>query len=326
MHKQDSTKKPDSHSLDEKIWRRIRASKTIQGLAWKIEKAMQAEKESRSLVKMLVEKWAELAEVRQYFPGLKDVFIPDAIFYIEYAHREGAESWPESQRVSAARVYSVLAYISNIVARHEITPGQLKRKYNSEVSRWSETLEVLQLFDVGEVEDGRISTSKKFFTPKDAPAPKPAKKKLVKSTHVVGFDWPYYGVHQDDKLIVEEGATIKPGQLILIKEEEGTDDVAFARVCTITNGRVRTTGDLCTYSDQPLSHVIGPVVEIQHDDCNQTKIKALRKRLAELQEDDEHTLNYTKCFEVEQQIYNLEHPPAEVKEEEIDWPEVIGDE
>jgi hypothetical protein len=227
-----------SHAFNEDLWRRLLTSKQVQGLAWKIQEATQAESESRALVKMLVEKWAELVEVRQYFPDLKDVFTPDAIFYIDYTHKEGIEDWPESRRTKAARVYSVLAYISNIVARHEITPGQL----------------------------------------------------------------------------------------ILIREEEGTDDVVFARVCTITGDKVRTTGNERTHYDQPLSLVVGPVVEVNHDDCAPTKIEALRKKIAKLETDRDAWANSTKIYELETEIYNLEHPPAdEEEEEEFEWPEVIGE-
>jgi hypothetical protein len=327
MHKQDNTKKPDSHSLDEKLWQKIRASKTVQGLAWKIEKAMQADDESRALVKMLVEKWAELVGVRQYFPDLKDVFTPDAIFYIEYAHKEGIEDYPKSQRTKAGGVYSVLAYISNIVARHEITPRQLKRKYNSEVQRWGETLEVLSLFDVGEVEDGRISTSKKFFTPKNAPTPKPAKKKLVKSTLTAGFDWPYYGVHKDDVLTIEENGEVKIGQLAFIQHDENPDVQYFSRVCLIKGDTVRVCGGK---GDEPhdelRSRILGVVVKVNHEDCAPTKIEALRRQIAKLENDTDAWANSTKIYELETKIYNLEHPPTEVEEEEISWLEVIGDE
>lgn len=157
------------HVLDEALWLRVLTSKQTQGLAWKIERAMQADAESRELVKMLAEKWAELQNVRSYFPDLTDVFNPEAVFQIEYVqrfHLYRNDPRPRSLRYAASRVYDVLAYISNLVARHEVAPAQLKRMYNSQVLRWPESRATLPLFDVGEIEDGRISANKPLYIPK----------------------------------------------------------------------------------------------------------------------------------------------------------------
>lgn len=162
----------ENSTIDEHLWQKILKSKTVQGLAWKIEQAMQKENESRDLVKMLVEKWAELTGVRYYFPELKDVFTPEAVFCIEYARRQIPNTGEYTSHANApSRVYDTLAYISNLVARHEPTPAQLKRMYNAHVSRWPETIEALPLFDLNEVEDGRRSKNKKRFVPSAAKLP-----------------------------------------------------------------------------------------------------------------------------------------------------------
>jgi hypothetical protein len=76
-----------------------------------------------------------------------------------------------------------------------------------------------------------------------------------------------------------------------------------------------------------VSLVVGPVIEIDHEECTHSRIEALREKLAKLQDDDEHTLNLTKAFEVETEIYDLEHPILPKEESDSDeWPEVICDE
>ena len=60
----------------------------------------------------------------------------------------------------APSVRHVLGYISNLVARHEIAFGQLKRLYNNEVSRYGKAGEFLPLFEDADKEDGRKSANK----------------------------------------------------------------------------------------------------------------------------------------------------------------------
>jgi uncharacterized protein YxjI len=171
----------ENFTIDEKLYQKILNSKTVQGLAWKIEQATQKEGEVRELVKMLIEKWAELTRVRLYFPDLKNVFTPEAVFCIEYAYNQERDK--STHAYPMARVYGILADISNRVARHDTAPEQLKRIYNSLVSRWSEALEVLPLFDISEVEDARLSVNKKLFIPPTAQVTtvtKPKKKRRGK--------------------------------------------------------------------------------------------------------------------------------------------------
>jgi hypothetical protein len=205
-----------SHTFDEKLWRKILTAKQVQGLAWKIERAIQVGGEGCALVKTLVEKWAELENVRHYFPDLEDVFTPDAMFRIEYASRQerlrGDQSDYNLNR-SAGRVYYVLAYISNLVARHEITIGQLRRLYNNCVSRWVESETALPLFDTGEVEDGRLSANKQIFIPQGVEESRP-KKRTRAGTKTARIIERYYTA-------VEPTFSIKDGELRISIQSKG---------------------------------------------------------------------------------------------------------
>lgn len=127
-----------------------------------------------------------------------------------------------------------------------------------------------------------------------------------------GFDWPYFGVHTGDVLTVEHTKDVKPGQLILIKEKEGESDSYFHRVCCVNGETVRVTNDGEPHNE-PLSLIVGKVVDISHDDCQQTKIEALRERLKKLGDD---ITDSTEAFKIEREIYALEHPLEEEEEAE----------
>lgn len=139
-----------------------------------------------------------------------------------------------------------------------------------------------------------------------------------------GFNWPHFGVHYNDRLIVKETKKINPGQLIFILYDDHKDggDGYFTRACVVKDETVRVCDNGSEAYDKPLSLVVGPVVEIRHDHCNHTKAEALRQRLRELGDD---ITDSTEAFKIEREIYALEHPPEE-DEEEFEWPEVIGDE
>lgn len=159
-------------TIDDHLWQKVLKNKITQGLAWKVEQAAQMEGASREIVKMLVEKWAELTSARLYFPDLKDVFTPEAVFCIEYAFRQLVDGdghmRGDDETGLARRVYDVLSDISNVAVRHGLPDDQLKFKYNNRVNRWSELLEVLPLFDEKEAKDMRLSVNKKRFTLPDS--------------------------------------------------------------------------------------------------------------------------------------------------------------
>jgi hypothetical protein len=174
MQKENAPTEPDGHKFDDALWSTVQNSKQVQGLAWKIEQAMQAADEARELVEMLVRKWAEMVNVRHYFPDLQDVFTPEAVFRIEYAHQKSRAGDRYSNQ-PPAQVRCVLTSITNLVTRHEINIGQLKHRYNSEVSRRGEIINVLPLFDIGEVKDGRKSAQQHRFIPPGAQQAEPKK-------------------------------------------------------------------------------------------------------------------------------------------------------
>lgn len=177
------TKPP--HIFDEKLWKHILTRKQIQAFAWKIERVREAGDESRNLVKMMVEKWAELLNVRHYFPDLMDVFTPEAAFCLEYARHQSEQERHDSGDYRASYVYWTLVEISNLVARHNLPPAQLKHKYNHLVSRRSELEKTLPLFDIAEVEDGRLSRNKCLFIPPNAPEVKAKKKRKPKAVRLI---------------------------------------------------------------------------------------------------------------------------------------------
>jgi hypothetical protein len=151
----------------------------------------------------------------------------------------------------------------------------------------------------------------------------------TRSTHIAGFDWSYFGVHENDQLIVEYSGQAPIGKLVLVKIESGEE--VFARVCIVKDGIVRTTGDHDLtgrdHRDSPLCNVIGPVVEINHDECSQTKIEALRQQIREFEADEDAITNCTQIHKLEKEIYELEQrPEVDDEDDEDEWLEVIGDE
>jgi hypothetical protein len=156
--------------------------------------------------------------------------------------------------------------------------------------------------------------------------PKPeAGKKGKRTSYTAGFDWPYFGVHHNDDVIVEATGLAPIGKLVLTVRKDDPEALCFARVCAIKGNIVRLANKDGETDDQPLSSIIGPAVEIRHDDCVQAKVKPLRGRLNKLLSDDDHTLNLTKAYEIEKEIFDLEYP-LEVEEGGDEWPEEIGGE
>lgn len=148
----------------------------------------------------------------------------------------------------------------------------------------------------------------------------------VESYEVV-FAWPLYGLHSGDVVVVEENGQAKPGQLILVKPDDGSyEDSFFTRCCLVTSDTVRACGKDGEPYDKPRSTLIGAVVNINHDDCDHTKIEALRKQIAKLQSDSDAWSNVTRVHELEREIFNLEHPAEKEEESEDEWPEVLEDE
>ena len=105
--------------------------------------------------------------------------------------------------------------------------------------------------------------------------PKPAPQ-LKRSSHVAGFDWPYFGVHYNDTLIVEENRQAPIGKLVLRKYEDGEE--VLSRVCTVKGDIVRVTDDSTLtdeddHSDIPLSYIIGPLSKFSTRDAYPPKSK-----------------------------------------------------
>jgi hypothetical protein len=194
-----------SHTFDEKLWNRVLTGKQIQGFAGKIEIVLQVKGEGRELVKALVEKWAELTNVRHHFPDLEDVFTPEAIFRIEYAHRikeQGSHSRYDS---NAWVVRDVLTYISNLVAKQRTEIEQLKHLYNNRVSAisWYKGEIALPLIE-DSFKDGRNTYP--LFIPLGAPDTKKKKKsragtktaRLIEN-HLTALD-PKFSIGPDGQL------------------------------------------------------------------------------------------------------------------------------
>jgi hypothetical protein len=433
MQKKNNTKQPKTPKIDDELWQRILTSKQAQALAWKIDQARGTEGDGREVVKLLVEKWAEMVKAKAYFPDLKDLFTPDAVFCIEYAHklRVGRPRY----RDDADQVRDILTHISNLVARHNMPAAQLKHLYNRDVcgTQWKGATAPLPLFDIEGVEDGRKNP--KLFIPEGVQQTKHEKQARTKRFRItgeygnadykgerikegdvcivntgaayqtgnlvlvkclcpvgdgndlhyhakrfkklygnkysfclsvhgrdgkryfegdekiivgpivkvfrkdkaepkakgqlerkyrVGFDWPYFGIHKSDVLTIRDTGEIKVGQLAHIQHDEEPGERYYSRVCLIKDDTVRVCGYDDEPHDEPRSLILGVVVEIQHDDCNPTKIEALRHRLSQIDADD--ITDSTARFRLERQIYDLEHPPVSEEEEEEEWPEVIGDE
>jgi hypothetical protein len=154
---------------------------------------------------------------------------------------------------------------------------------------------------------------------KDAPPPK----KTLKS-YTAAFTWPYFGVHYGDEITVKEDGQAKIGQLVLMQAEKGgPDDTYFSRLCLLSDSTVRVAGKNDKEAiDHPRRCLVGATVLIDHTDCNETKIEALRKRLLKLQND---ITDSTAAYQVEREIYELEQQDQIDDDESNDeWPEVIG--
>jgi hypothetical protein len=157
-----------------------------------------------------------------------------------------------------------------------------------------------------------------------------AKAEKAKSTETLKryravFEWSLFGIHYGDRVIVNENRQAKLGQLILVKPDSGSyKDSYFARCCLVTSDTVRICGQFSEPRDRPASAIVGAAVELDHADCNHTRIEALRDRLRNMGDD---ITDSTEAFKIKREIYELEHPIEEEEDSDSDeWPEVIGDE
>lgn len=140
-------------------------------------------------------------------------------------------------------------------------------------------------------------------------------------SYSAGFEWPLFGVHFNDDLIVREDGRAIPGQLILVWNTDKTDSY-FMRCCLVTKDAVRIagSGSKDAYDITP-DRLIGATVQILHDDCNQKKREALRKRIRRLQDDTDAITNCTEIYKLEKEILALENPEDE---EYSKWPDEIN--
>ncbi len=155
--------------------------------------------------------------------------------------------------------------------------------------------------------------------------PAKAKKSGERVTYKSDMNWDYFGLHEGDRITIEKNGQAPIGKLILIEDKDEQQAPYLARVCSVSKATVRTTGDARVYhTDSPLGCVVGPVVEITHEGCDHTRIKKLRQTMAELQNADDAWSNATRCYEIEREIYDLEHPVEEEEEDDdFEWPEEI---
>jgi hypothetical protein len=174
-------------------WEKILTSKQMQAFAGKIELVLQTEGEGRDIVRSLVEKWAELSNVRRYFPDLEDVFTPDAIFRIEYAYRMKQQALRD-RHADAYKVRCVLSTFSLLVAKDEMSLGHMKHLYNNEV-RVLEAKNILPLLETTYRGDGRSNPH--LYIPKGLPAKKvktrrPPRRQLIEA---MSEPWQELGDH-----------------------------------------------------------------------------------------------------------------------------------
>jgi hypothetical protein len=252
-------------------WERILQSIAVQGMAGKIEAVLKMKGEGRELVKMLVEKWAELVNVRSYFPDLTDVFTPDAIFRIEYAHREQTEGSHRRHEHLSLRVRGVLTYISNLVAKHNTEGVRLRHLYNNAVKNQTGLKEILPLLDDGLFTDGRRKP--KLYAPEGAPAKKQKNKKKPKqqparienppkfptSEHVMEYGIPRDDILEGDIVTIEHSGKVKNGEVGMAsyRGEQYIDRIYFPDPTHIRIGE--------DYQDIHLADrvtVVGPVIKI----------------------------------------------------------------
>jgi SOS-response transcriptional repressor LexA len=160
----------------------------------------------------------------------------------------------------------------------------------------------------------------------DQPKAKPAPK-IEREEYNANFEWPAFGIHRNDTLIVEKGGTPEVNKIVLVRELDGR--VVFARVCMVkANGVIRAAGYRGDAENYPPERVIGVAVKTRHDGCRMGEINALRAKLEKLRNEDEQWANVTRCFEIEKEIYDLERPLDEEEEtddtDDILSAEVIG--
>jgi hypothetical protein len=146
--------------------------------------------------------------------------------------------------------------------------------------------------------------------PTTAPSKKKTGRTLSLRHRISSFDWPYYGVHRGDRLTVEENAQAPTGKLVLFKRTT-KKGYFFSRVCLVKSDTVRicSTASDTQHSephDIPLANVIGPVTNIDHEDCVWTKITKLRRRIEELKDEYDAICNTSRIAELENEIYQLE--------------------
>ena len=140
-----------------------------------------------------------------------------------------------------------------------------------------------------------------------------------------GFDWPLFGLHKYDVLGFERHRKLQPGSLIAIHDSEDSNAYMFARVCLVEGDTVRICNAIDEHYDIPASRIVGPAVgEIDHSECVQSKVEALRAKIEKLESDRDPWANTTRIAELEKQIYDLEHPVEEEEEEEFEWPDLIN--
>jgi hypothetical protein len=147
---------------------------------------------------------------------------------------------------------------------------------------------------------------------------------------LIDFDWPLFDLHKSDVLTVETTQKVRPGQLALVKYANYahvTEPVAgqcwLARVCTVSDKSVRLAGGDNEPDDYPISYIVGVVIDTKHLACAPTKIEALREKIASLQTSDDPISHTSKCYQLEKEIFDLEHPVEDEEEEDFEWPDLI---
>jgi hypothetical protein len=163
----------------------------------------------------------------------------------------------------------------------------------------------------------------------DAPQAKETKKAARLKTFTVALKYPYpaFGLYMGDIVTYNANGTASPGKFIGIHTKNGS---WFARVC-LNDERgiyiVEGNGErdwLANYNYKSF----GLVVEIKRaSQVNAEKVKALRAKLDELGDGDS-CLNMTRAYEIEREIYDLEHPKDEetaTPEVSDDWPDHVGE-
>jgi hypothetical protein len=146
--------------------------------------------------------------------------------------------------------------------------------------------------------------------------------------HGAGFDWSLFGVHHGDTLLVNKNGQAAPGQLILVRSDDGSQEY-FARCCFVKDSVVRCANDEDFLEgdsyDKDISTVVGAVVEVRHESCAPAKIKELRGKLNEIQNREDSYVYSEQIAGLEKEIFGLENPLPMVEDDSRDeWPDVIG--